>query len=206
MKSFKYLNMIELREINFAKDRDMKEIDGFNIAYGDINKMFKLPKNTYKTLYGLFVKMGMQVRKIAKKWKENRVDTLVEIFRLNRTLRNEGDCSDSLMMYNFICLVHEHYTMNHSMSHYSRLLGVPAKRISEKFKTLGVNPPHTLIKQRIISEVKRQLLYTNKTVKLICFDVGFNDPAYFSRFFKKNTGMSTTQFIVHYNQQLTGVG
>jgi len=45
-----------------------------------------------------------------------------------------------------------------------------------------------------LSEAKNQLLFTNKSIKDICFDLGFSDPAYFSRFFKKNGLISAQNF------------
>jgi AraC-like DNA-binding protein len=47
-----------------------------------------------------------------------------------------------------------------------------------------------LIHERIIIEAKRELYLTNKTVKEIAWELGFNDEFYFSRFFKNNTEVS----------------
>jgi AraC-like DNA-binding protein len=47
-----------------------------------------------------------------------------------------------------------------------------------------------LIHERIIIEAKRELYLTNKTVKEIAYELGFNDEFYFSRFFKNNTEVS----------------
>ena len=47
---------------------------------------------------------------------------------------------------------------------------------------------------RIILEAKRQLIYSDDSVKEIAFDLGFNDPAYFTRFFTKATTFSPLNF------------
>lgn len=51
-----------------------------------------------------------------------------------------------------------------------------------------------LIHERIVLEAKRNLIYTVMTVSEVAFSLGFNDPAYFSRFFTKNTGQSPSGF------------
>lgn len=194
---------IEIKEISFSKDKNLINAEEFNYAYGSVHKMFKLDKSTYQTVHKLFIEACILHSKMPTGCNENIFKILLEIFRLSFTYIKRPNYPDSLLAYNFISLVHEQYAMHHEMSHYARLLRVSAKRIAEKFKVLGIMPPHSFIKQRIIIEVKRQLICTNKTVKLICFDVGFNDPAYFSRFFKKNTGMNTSEFLVDYHRQFS---
>ena len=47
-----------------------------------------------------------------------------------------------------------------------------------------------LITERIIIEAKRELYLTNKSVKEVAYELGYNDEYYFSRFFKKNADVS----------------
>lgn len=47
-----------------------------------------------------------------------------------------------------------------------------------------------LISERIIIEAKRELYLTNKTVKEIAYELGYDDEHYFSRFFKNNATIS----------------
>jgi AraC-like DNA-binding protein len=51
-----------------------------------------------------------------------------------------------------------------------------------------------VIQERILIEAKRLLSYTRKSVKQISFDLGFEDVAYFSNFFKKHTSQSPLDF------------
>jgi len=48
---------------------------------------------------------------------------------------------------------------------------------------------------RLILEAKRRLYYSESSIKELAFDLGFNDPEYFSRLFKKVTGKTITMFV-----------
>lgn len=101
---------------------------------------------------------------------------------------------DWKLFYDFTLLVQIHYTEHHDVAYYAKLLHIPAKQITLKFSRLGLSNPHNYIKDKVIMEAKHQLLYTNKTIKNISYDIGFNDPDYFSRFLLKNVGMRGTQY------------
>lgn len=47
---------------------------------------------------------------------------------------------------------------------------------------------------RLLVEAKRQLLYTVRSSSTIAYGLGFKDPAYFSRFFKRATGKNPREF------------
>ena len=59
-----------------------------------------------------------------------------------------------------------------------------------------------MIAERIIIEAKRELYLTNKTVKEIAYELGYNDESYFSRFFKTNADVSPQLYreTVGYNR------
>jgi AraC family transcriptional regulator, transcriptional activator of pobA len=54
--------------------------------------------------------------------------------------------------------------------------------------------PLQVIHDRIILEARRMLIFTDKTAKEIAYELGYEDPSQFSRFFKKNTDLSIQQF------------
>ncbi|MTG98233.1 MULTISPECIES: helix-turn-helix domain-containing protein [Myroides] len=64
-------------------------------------------------------------------------------------------------------------------------------------KTTGQTASYWL-KKSIIDEAKRLLYYTDKTVKEIAFNLGFEDHTYFSRMFKKNTYQTPLEFRIEY--------
>ena len=57
--------------------------------------------------------------------------------------------------------------------------------------------PKKYLIQRLMLEAQRILFYENPTVKELAYELGFADPDYFSRLFKKQTGKSISRFISH---------
>lgn len=83
-----------------------------------------------------------------------------------------------------------HFKTKHSASDYSELLNITPKALAKITKAHFNKTLTELISARIIIEAKRELYLTNKTVKEIAFELGYNDEHYFSRFFKNNADVS----------------
>ena len=60
-------------------------------------------------------------------------------------------------------------------------------------KRLGLTAGQ-LMQNRILLEAQREIAFTDKSMKEITFDLGFNDPAYFNRFIKRSLGKTPSQF------------
>jgi AraC family transcriptional regulator, transcriptional activator of pobA len=60
-------------------------------------------------------------------------------------------------------------------------------------RATGVTAGH-LLRQRILTEAKRQLVFTRLTVGEIAYELAFADPSHFGRFFKKQTGTTPQAF------------
>ena len=63
-------------------------------------------------------------------------------------------------------------------------------------RTTGITAGE-LIRNRVIDETKVLLYSSSKSGKEIAFKLGFDDPAYFSRFFRKYTGQTLKEFREH---------
>lgn len=94
----------------------------------------------------------------------------------------------------FTRLVEAHYKQMHSVSDYAELLSMASKTITHKFKRLNQLQPNEIIKKRLVLEAKRLLAHTSMTAKEIAFELGYEDPAYFSRQFMIKTGESPSNF------------
>jgi AraC-like DNA-binding protein len=94
----------------------------------------------------------------------------------------------------FNLLVENHYKKEHSVKFYADQVNRSPKTLSNLFALYNEKSPLTVILDRIVLEAKRLLLYTDKSAKEIAFELGFEDAAYFSNFFKKNAEVSPSDF------------
>lgn len=104
------------------------------------------------------------------------------------------DSIESKLFKDFSTLVEFNFTTLHSVTDYAERLGLSPKSLSKHFQKIGTQTPSDFIKERILLEAKRKLIYTDSSVKEIAFGLGFNDPAYFTRFFTKTIGKSPLNF------------
>ncbi|WP_428741709.1 helix-turn-helix domain-containing protein [Tenacibaculum sp.] len=102
------------------------------------------------------------------------------------TINNE----EPFILQNLKNYIGKHYKIKHSASEYANMLAITPKALTKLTKTHFNKTLTDLISERIIIEAKRELYLTNKTIKEIAFELGYNDEYYFSRFFKKNVDIS----------------
>jgi AraC family transcriptional activator of pobA len=87
-------------------------------------------------------------------------------------------------------LVELHYRQNLSIGAFARLLGVTRTHLHDACLRDTGSTPLALIHERIISEAKLKLEQTEPLVEQVAYSLGFREPAYFNRFFKRMTGQS----------------
>lgn len=109
-----------------------------------------------------------------------------------------GEEESKGLVGDFIALVDKHFKEIHAVGDYAEKLFVSPKSLSKRLKAEGYPKPTELIRDRIILEAKRDLRFTEKSVKEIAFDLGFEDPAYFTRLFKKAEGVSPLAYKDEY--------
>tara|TARA_B110001452_G_scaffold163872_1_gene136643 strand:- start:297 stop:1244 length:948 start_codon:yes stop_codon:yes gene_type:complete len=96
---------------------------------------------------------------------------------------------DSVNAHNynrFRALVEEHFKQHWQVKEYASRLGMAERHLNRICHTIKQQSALEVIHRRLLLEAKRQLIYTTAPVASIAFKLGFQDPAYFSRFFKKN--------------------
>jgi AraC family transcriptional activator of pobA len=86
--------------------------------------------------------------------------------------------------------IEANFRTKHSPSDYAGMLYISPKALARITKVHFNKTLSSLINERIIIEAKRELYLTNKTVKEIAYELGYEDEYYFSRFFKINADVS----------------
>jgi AraC family transcriptional regulator, transcriptional activator of pobA len=91
-------------------------------------------------------------------------------------------------------LVEEHFRTQRQIGFYAGKLAMTSDRLNDHVKrATGVTAGH-LIRQRVLTEAKRQLVFTTQPIHEIAFDLAFSDPSHFTRFFRKQTGTTPQAF------------
>ncbi len=91
-------------------------------------------------------------------------------------------------------LVDEFFRSEHQLGFYAEKLGVTVDRLNDHVtRATGVTAGH-LIRQRLLTEAKRQLVFTTQPIQNIAHELAFSDPSHFARFFRKHTGTTPHEF------------
>lgn len=96
--------------------------------------------------------------------------------------------------------VENNYKKEHSTTFYANELFITPDHLNRTVKARIGKTAKDYIQARIITEAKRLLYFTDLANKEIAYELGFNEPANFSAFFKKNTQLSPSSFKKNENR------
>ncbi len=91
-------------------------------------------------------------------------------------------------------LVNEQFRQQRSVDHYARQMGLTAGHLGRLCREALGQSPLDVVNARIVHEAERELVYSSLSIKQLAGELGFDDEAYFGRFFKKHTGRRPTEF------------
>jgi AraC family transcriptional activator of pobA len=122
---------------------------------------------------------------------------LSEVARLrDRSLSEDvsADLGGKALYRQFKSLVEAHFRDRWAMADYAAALATTERSLRRLCLGLAGQAPGRIVARRVLLEAKRNLLYTEKTVAEVGYDLGFEDPAYFTRFFARNEGETPATF------------
>lgn len=94
----------------------------------------------------------------------------------------------------FLRNVEQHYRHNSDVRFYSDLLNVASGYLGQVTRRIAAQSPKAIIDKRLLIEAERLLTNSKRTVQEIAYDLGFTSQAHFAKFFKKQRGISPTQY------------
>lgn len=108
------------------------------------------------------------------------------------SVRQQG-ARDTLVQ-RYLALVEAHYRSHRPLGKYAEALGVTADHLSRSCRALHRQSALDLLNERRMLEARRLLAYTSQTVAEVAQQLGYEDPAYFSKFFQRSTGSAPSAY------------
>ncbi len=112
----------------------------------------------------------------------------------NQVPKQDQEATPDTTIIRFKQLIEDNFVSEKNVSAYAELLDINPSCLNELTKRITGITAGELIRNRVIDETKKLLYSSNLSGKEIAYDLGFDDPAYFSRFFKKYTSLTLKEF------------
>jgi AraC family transcriptional activator of pobA len=119
------------------------------------------------------------------------------LIRLERKARETGihyenrvEGQEKRIYSDFLSLLESSYHKYHHLDYYATQVGTSKRKLSHIVTKLSAKSPKQVMIERLMKEARRLLIYTDFSLKEITYHLGYNDPAYFCRVFKENSGTS----------------
>lgn len=175
-------------------------LNSFGFFRTEGRPVFDVPVPTGQLIHGL-------LKNIQTEYEDRSLDYEVMIrlyvheilILINRAYAPEGTHGPLLnrgqvISRDFKELVSQHYLTKKQVRAYADLLSITPRHLSEMIKThTGLPPSHWVLTMEML-EAKFQLTYSTRTIAEIADYLGYRDPAYFGKVFKKHTGLSPQQY------------
>lgn len=101
---------------------------------------------------------------------------------------------DLRLFLQFCDMVEAHFRDHLTLSEYAQRLSITEARLNDICRRMADRPSKEVVHERLLQEARRLLRFSAVPVTEISYQLGFADPAYFSRFFTKRTGLPPSQF------------
>jgi AraC-like DNA-binding protein len=100
----------------------------------------------------------------------------------------------SRLVREFHLAVERRFRTEHDLADYARELGITANHLNDLIRAETGHSAGSIVRGRRLLDAKRLLSHSDLTVAEVAYQVGFVDPSYFGRFFRRETGISPAEF------------
>ncbi|MBF56326.1 4-hydroxyphenylacetate catabolism regulatory protein HpaA [Halomonas sp. FeN2] len=123
----------------------------------------------------------------------------ISLFRLSaNSLKAQHARHDELMLFHrFNLEIEAHFKAHWTLSAYASALNVTEARLNSVCRRIAGVPSKRLVHERLMQEARRMLTFTGMTVNEIGYQLGFQDPAYFCRFFARHADTTPSNYRHH---------
>ncbi|NML20702.1 AraC family transcriptional regulator [Pseudoflavitalea sp. G-6-1-2] len=193
--------VIQFHHDFFCIHRHHKEIGCHTILFNNVYQppVVILNESSQATILMLIDQMIMEMKNGGKDHDEV-IASYLKIMLINATRLKlqqhpevevaEADKKQLVVLQDLKSAIEANYRTKHTAGEYAALLNITPNALARIVKNRFNKTLSDLISERIIIEAKRELYLTNKPVKEIAWELGYEDEYYFSRFFKTHTDAS----------------
>jgi AraC-like DNA-binding protein len=181
----------------YPRPEELAEFPFFHIANAD--SVLYLSPNQHIALSPLLEEMEQEF-KDSGPWHQDIIRScLLTLLTRLRRLHQPREAEAALpknysLTKRFKLLIDQHYLEFESVQEYALALAVTDRRLNEAVKSTSGKTATQLIHDRILLEAKRLLIQSELGISEIAYRLNFDDPAYFSRFFKKHALVTPVEF------------
>lgn len=118
----------------------------------------------------------------------------LEDFALEKNKNIRAATPQQTLLLKFVQLIDNYYIDKRSVQEYADMLSVTANYLSQSVKQASGKNALTFIAERLTTEARSLIQYTDFDITEIAYQLNFSDPANFGKFFKKQTGLSPSEF------------
>ena len=101
---------------------------------------------------------------------------------------------EKLLVSKFKSIVNANLNWQYNLDYYTEKLNVGLRTLQNAFQLTEEQTPKQWLIDRMILEIKRNLIYKEVGLSTIAYNLGFNEVTNFTKFFKSKTGLTPTQF------------
>jgi AraC family transcriptional activator of pobA len=181
-------------------ERDIDFFINYNLFNNPETPYFQIPTALIPELNIYVNQIKDEIQNIHSFGHQSILTNLLKSFliKIEREKRKELQGSTSfetaLPLLKFRKLLETGYRKNWTVSKYAKELNMSTKTLNNLIKSKTGITTSKMITNRIILEAKRQLFHSNSFVNEIGYDLGFQDPSYFVKFFKKHVNLTPSEF------------
>ncbi|WP_236980727.1 helix-turn-helix domain-containing protein [Membranihabitans maritimus] len=195
--AYGYLIYFTLNCFSFLKPELKKEFPFFDIRQ---TNFFGLEEKRFKEITPLFEDVFLSYEKSAGTHHPATSARLLALlyelkdFTDTRKWKDHLTNPQRVLLKKYTQLVNNNYIEKRTVEEYAEMLSVTPRHLSHSIKKSTGKKALSFIKERIATEAQSLILYTDLSISEICYQLNFSDPANFSKFFKKEVGLSPSQF------------
>ena len=120
---------------------------------------------------------------------------LMYMKRMTTTIRQEEASSHKMRLFNnFYAKLDKEYKTKKQVAEYASELSVSPSYLTDVVKKVSGYSASYHIQQRMVQEAKRLAMYSDASMKMVAYTLGFDDLSHFSKFFKNFAGISFTEY------------